>query len=284
MAVAVRGRKCCSPALQAVARDTPAAALESVSEGSWIDPEFEHLNPPSSAEERDPLYVSLRANGCLDPLVVWAAQGVVLDGHTRLRYCVEHQSQYKTTELSFATREEARAWLIGHQLRRRNPTGKGASYLRGRRYLAEKQQGRSRADASGQNVQKTTAELLAEEYQVDEKTIRRDAQFTQAVDRIVAACGEAAKELILSSGSQLSRRDVEQLAPLPAKEQQKYLRDVQQQGRRKRGAVKNARPAFALPAHVSDADLATTLLERHGRERVTSLYEALRAALEAAAL
>ena len=53
-------------------------------------------------------------------------------------------------------------------------------------YESRKQQGTRTDLTSGQNVQKlTTAEQIGKEYGVDEKTIRRDADFSEAVDKVM---------------------------------------------------------------------------------------------------
>jgi hypothetical protein len=63
--------------------------------------------------------------------------------------------------------------------------------LRGKRYNGEKQAhgGQVPGSSSGQNVHslETTAEKLSTEYNVDEKTIRRDGQFAAAVDSLALA-------------------------------------------------------------------------------------------------
>ncbi|MCX7429201.1 MAG: hypothetical protein NTW96_26690 [Planctomycetia bacterium] len=69
------------------------------------------------------------------------------------------------------------------QLGRRNLSENQKDYLRGKRYKSEeKGVGKRGPEQSGQNVHLKTAEKLAEEYDVDERTIRRDADFAEAVD------------------------------------------------------------------------------------------------------
>lgn len=69
--------------------------------------------------------------------------------------------------------------------------------------------------SKGQNVLlKTTAEKIAEEYGVTDKTIKRDAQFSQAVDKIAAEIGEEAKHAILTGRANVPKKDVEKLIEL----------------------------------------------------------------------
>lgn len=48
-----------------------------------IDPEFQSLIPPLTAEERAGLEESIAREGVRDPLVVWIEQDILLDGHNR---------------------------------------------------------------------------------------------------------------------------------------------------------------------------------------------------------
>jgi hypothetical protein len=82
-----------------------------------------------------------------------------------------------------------------NELGRRNVSDEQKSYLRGKRYQHEKAKqggtGANQHKQSGHDVHSAkTAEKIAAETHVDEKTIRRDAQFAQAVDRIAEVCGK----------------------------------------------------------------------------------------------
>ena len=76
------------------------------------------------------------------------------------------------------------SWMDANQLGRRNLTGDQASILRGRRYnRTKKAQGGTGAnqwEQSGQNVRSAnTAETLAKQHGVTERTIRRDGKMAQ---------------------------------------------------------------------------------------------------------
>lgn len=85
-----------------------------------IDQEFKTLIPPLTTEEIHGLEEDLQRNGCLQALVVWKEEGILLDGHNRHEICTRLGISYKTTELSFPDRQEAAQWIIKHQLGRRN--------------------------------------------------------------------------------------------------------------------------------------------------------------------
>ena len=85
-----------------------------------IDPEFQSLIPPLSAGEREGLESSLKADGCVSPLIVWQDHNILLDGHNRYDICRRQNIACKFHQVVLASREAAKAWIIRHQLGRRN--------------------------------------------------------------------------------------------------------------------------------------------------------------------
>lgn len=87
----------------------------------------------------------------------------------------------------------AKDWIIRNQLGRRNLTPTQWTYLMGLRYNLEKKEvpnpegagGKSGKIVNRQNVgQQTTAESLAEEYGVSDRTVERAGQFAEAVEEL----------------------------------------------------------------------------------------------------
>lgn len=150
-----------------------------------IDPEFQALIPPLSAEERAQLEANLLADGCRDPLVVWAlpapAPGehkcyghdeskcdleplddvwhcrhcehnpapqeyVLIDGHNRYEICTRNDIEYGIEEMLFDDREAVMDWMDANQLGRRNITPDQFTLLLGRRYNRAKKAVGGRAD------------------------------------------------------------------------------------------------------------------------------------------
>lgn len=162
-----------------------------------IDPEFRGLLRPLTDEEREALESSLLEDGCLDPLVVWEEEGILLDGHHRYDLCEQHGLSYKRARVSFPGREEAKEWVRRKQKGRRNLTAAQMSALRGREYNAAKadpsanlKKGRSEVDEKpnvlpkchSDTSEKSTAERVAEKHGVSPETIKRDGKFAEAVD------------------------------------------------------------------------------------------------------
>ena len=85
-----------------------------------INPEFQKLIPALTPEERKDLEASLIADGCISPLVVWHEHNILLDGHNRHEICLQHDIECEVHEIVLASGQEAKAWIIKHQLGRRN--------------------------------------------------------------------------------------------------------------------------------------------------------------------
>jgi hypothetical protein len=184
-----------------------------------IDKEFAGLCPDLTTEEATQLEASIAADGCRDEIVVWANhKDTILDGHHRYEICDRLGKTFKTTALRFETREECIEWIIANQLGRRNLTDEQKSYLRGKRYQAEKRTDGGHGDQKSGDHSDTpipTAAKLAEEYGVSAPTIKRDQDFAEAVDTIAEVAGPEAKAEILSGESPLGKAAVVKAAKLP---------------------------------------------------------------------
>lgn len=188
--------------------------MPQVFEDIQIDAEFAALIPPLSAEERQQLQENIvEHGGARDPLVVWASKGTLtlLDGHNRYEICTRLELPFDVHELRFKSREEAEDWIDKNQLGRRNLDARQMSLLRGRRYNRTKRQDGGHGDqkSGGQNVRPNAAESLAAEHGVNEKTIRRDGEFAEAVEtlgierEIVAGEIDAPKHEIVAAANAL---------------------------------------------------------------------------------
>ena len=114
---------------------------------------------------------------------------ILIDGHNRYEICERLGVAYQVVEMEFASRDDAEDWIDRNQAGRRNATPEQLSLIRGRRYnRAKRKQGGTGAnqyEQTGQNVQSAmTAEVLADQHGVDEKTIRRDGKFAEAVEAL----------------------------------------------------------------------------------------------------
>ena len=83
-----------------------------------IDEEFRSLIPALTEEEYIGLKKSVVVEGCRDALVVW--NDTIIDGHNRYEICKEYNLEFDIIEMKFASREDAKIWIIQNQFARRN--------------------------------------------------------------------------------------------------------------------------------------------------------------------
>jgi len=169
-----------------------------------IDDEFKNLIPAITPEEYSELEKSILAEGCRESLVIW--DGIILDGHNRFEICRQYNIDYKIISKEFKDRDRAKIWIISNQLSRRNLTPQQMRYLQGERYNLEKQaHGGQLPKGSDQNDHSVkTAEKLAKEYGVSAPTIRRNAKFAEAVDKLPPE----EKQYILSGKSKKTKKEI----------------------------------------------------------------------------
>lgn len=184
-------------------------------------PELKALIPPLLPDELAQLENNILADGCREALLVWETTVRVLekadddnpvyilvDGHNRYGICQKNGIDFRVNLKSFPAMEQVRTFMIENQLGRRNLTPEQTAYLRGLRYRDEKgKRGQyDRTDHKGHFVlygegdseesseiaskavktagRTSTAEKLAKQYSVNEKTIKRDAAFAAGVEKL----------------------------------------------------------------------------------------------------
>jgi hypothetical protein len=164
---------------------------------------------------------------------------VLVDGHNRYGICLRHKLNFKIHLISFNSLKEVRDYMIDNQLGRRNLIPEQASYLRGLRYNTEKQaKGKyERTDHKGQNVpyelsepieetslthkgqnvpygsvskKESTSARLSKQYNVSEKTIKRDAEFAEGLNLL----SPELKKDILSGKVIAKKSEIQQLTHL----------------------------------------------------------------------
>jgi len=148
---------------------------------------------------------------------VWASKGklTVLDGHNRYEICTRLELPFDYEEMRFKSRDEASDWIDKNQLGRRNLDARQMSLLRGRRYnRTKKPNDGSRGNQHTEAVDKMSTasnESLAAEHGVNEKTIRRDGEFAEAVEalgierEIIAGEIDAPKHEIVAAANALPK-------------------------------------------------------------------------------
>lgn len=165
--------------------------------------ELKRFIPPLSQEEYKQLEQNLLEHGCKDPLTIWETTErdagiseieniiyVILDGHNRFEICKNNQIDFKiSTPLKFDSMDTAKDYMINHQLGRRNLNPEQISYFRGLKYISlKKEKGKYEREEHNGKIyhyeKTTTAQDLAKEFNISEKTIRNDALFAKSVESL----------------------------------------------------------------------------------------------------
>ncbi|HSO00556.1 MAG TPA: hypothetical protein VLS89_19825, partial [Candidatus Nanopelagicales bacterium] len=233
------------------AKRGPHGARRSQGADFVIDKEIASLTPSLSPEELAQLERSILAEGCREPLTAWddGRRKILLDGHNRYRICRRHGVPHTIKLIKLPDREAAIRWVAEHQLGRRNLTPEAYAYLRGKLYNGMKRQG-SRSDlTSGQSAQKSTsAQQLAAQCKVDEKTIRGYGRFAAQLDALADAVGADIKDQVLTRGARISRADVPRLLRLDEQTRRRVVAEVRQ-GARASALLREARQVTNEDAH-----------------------------------
>lgn len=207
-----------------------------------IDNEFKGLIPRLTAEEYEQLEKNIVAEGCRDALVVW--QDILIDGHNRYEICQKHGLTFKITRKEIENRDAVIDWIINNQLGRRNLTPANQSYLRGLQYQREKAKhggDRKSEESKAQNEQMilhadkqiipekpiiSTAERLAQQHGVSRETIKRDAEFAEAINTIVENTAPEVKQQILNREIPVTKKETIELSKVEPEIQKQVIREV----------------------------------------------------------
>lgn len=202
-----------------------------------VDKEFKSLIDPLTREELEGLEQKILTEGFKGKVVVWQEQDILLDGHNRVAICKKHNIKYDKRYISLPDRNAAINWIIDNQLSRRNLSPNQAAYLRGKKYLAEKQKPwRPKKEKKGATVappspekkgatvapfSQSTREKIAKETKVSPRTIARDGLYAQAVDQVSG-------KLDMNKVKAEPRKDVITLAKKPDEEQEQIINIVKE--------------------------------------------------------
>lgn len=152
-----------------------------------LDEEFKALLPTLSEHEYDLLKESILEQGIINPIIIWDEENTIIDGHNRYSVYTKNLEELKSKgldklpieRLSFPNREAVKEWIIKHQLGRRNLSYSRWKYYLGVLYNQTKHQGKTCG-----KIYHKTAEVLAKEYNVSEKTVRNAGKYASNIAEI----------------------------------------------------------------------------------------------------
>lgn len=135
-----------------------------------VDEEFRKLIRPLTPQELGLLEANLIADArCTDPLVIWAEQSILLDGHHRIEIATARDIPYKVVRINLPDRDAAIRWIEDHQLGKRNVDEADRNNVKERRERV------AAAKLAGESNRS-----IADKEGVSEHTIRKDAEATGA--------------------------------------------------------------------------------------------------------
>jgi hypothetical protein len=132
-----------------------------------IDPEFKDLIQAPNEKELAALELSLRTEGCKDPLRLWG--NILIDGHNRYEICERLRIPYGSVTIDLEDREEAKLWIMRNQLARRNVTDLYRSVLIQRIADAEAEKSRNAQLAEARAAKVAGDNTVALEIEGDRK-------------------------------------------------------------------------------------------------------------------
>lgn len=193
-----------------------------------IDQEFAALIPDVPEAEAGELERTVLADGeILNPLIVWAHNNTLLDGHRRHRLLAKHPTLKHPKPIVIGKdwdRQTAHDWIIDHQLSKRNVSDEQRRYLIGKKYAdAKKPVGKPNSDTVTELESGATAEKIAKSHGVAARTVERAAEYAEAADAVPAEV----KAAVLSGEVKASTKDLQALAELPKGQQKKAAKLIE---------------------------------------------------------
>lgn len=231
---------------KAIQKNTEAIPLSLLETESKIKNEFIIVDElrdfisPLSKEESEGLEQDILKDGISDPLIIWETTPktvgldkpdtktvyVLVDGHNRYRISQKYKLDFRIILRNYADIQEVKDSMLNKQLNRRNLTSEQISYYRGLKYnnILKGQEGLVKTVNVAFN--------LAEEFNVNEKTVRRDAEFAKGLNQL----SPDFRQEVLTGKTKVKKSDIVTLAkvnieaPLSLTTPQEIAQIVQSEG------------------------------------------------------
>lgn len=240
---------------------------EGIKKNITILPILKDLIRPLDNDEIAQLNANILANGCQDSLKIWQTtkkvinpdavsneeQFVLIDGHNRYKVCTENNIPFAISLMQFQSLDDVISWMIDLQLGRRNMSSTEIAYYRGLKYNQEKKIEKTENFSSAGTSLKTS-QKLAQQYGINEKTIRRDAEFAKGVESL----SPELKREVLSGTVKIAKKDLEELGKLAVTQKLETIEAISTYI-----APKQLAPApSVLPTPMSTQDKVATIREK----------------------
>lgn len=155
---------------------------------------------------------------------------ILLDGHNRYRIAQKHDVKFEVHVIDDSCswdKSDAMEWMDKNQLGRRNLSPDMMSFIRGRMY--ERTKGKQGGDKKSKDQNDTlinAADKIAKQTGVSSPTIKRDAQYFQAVEAVAKQMDIPAVQLVHKNLT--TKKDAPKLRQI-AEQQPEILQSIQSQ-------------------------------------------------------
>ena len=238
-----------------------------------VDPEFQALIPPLTADEYTQLEKNILKDGIRDPLVIWKAPGgdeILIDGHNRWKISAAHSGiQFKIQYMEFDSRADVIRWIILNQFGRRNLSAYDRSILalKLKPVIAEKAKERM-LNPMQNSAQGTTRDELAKVAGVSHDTIARVETIEKKADETTKQQVRSGEKSINQAYNEIKAREIKRMPS---------AQEYQDAAQKRHDAVKDAKTVSIADLQQDKED--KKLLEdaaiakvRRARDAVSRLY------------
>lgn len=209
---------------------------ETIKQKIVILEELKNLIEPLQEEELQGLESNILANGCKDSLIIWQTtekiinpeaiidteRFVLVDGHNRYKICTKHNISFNVMLMFFHSLQDVKNYMLDLQMGRRNLSQIQMAYYRGLRYNNEKITSKAENFSKDAGEEKTS-QKIAKQFNVDEKTIRRDGEFAIGLEKL----SPAFKKEILAGKQKVSKKSVQQLTKVAVDNSIESIEDLE---------------------------------------------------------
>lgn len=204
-----------------------------------IDPDFEHIEPPLSAQAFEALEGRILEGETCPPIYAW--KGTVLSSHHQYAIFVKHNMTFAVERIEAKDRLAAFVWACKQHLRNPEITDETSRYLIGKHYLAENQRKREHhqllrnkklktlemRNSKGTEITRFYSRFdeLNKSYGISYVTAKRYARYAKAIDSLRAHNQELVS-LLLRGSIKLSIQKTMEMTQMSPKTIQRVFNDL----------------------------------------------------------
>ena len=251
---------------KAIQKNTQAIPLSLLETESKIKKEFIILDElrdfisPLSKEESEGLEQDIIKDGISDPLIIWETTPeiaglknaetktvyVLVDGHNRYRISQKYNLDFRIVLRNYKDVQEVKDSMLNKQLNRRNLTLEQISYYRGLKY--------NNVIKSQEGLPKTVnvAFNLAKEFKVNEKTIRRDAEFAKGLNKL----SPELRQDVLAGKTKVNKSDIVNLAKVNTDETQNLSSSDEITKTIKKEKIESSQIVNSTPVNINELEIS----------------------------